>query len=177
MNKGNKVGLQSTKYTNYADSTLILSTYYSPIFIFWIPNFSLNLILQLWKSPQLFFSKPISFHPMKIPSFWPTHLMLPVSATFSDPVFVNSSFSFLVPLLNVPNLANAFLFNMKVWFLFFFFFDFWFFLKYNLFGLLWVEYKVHAYNREGLCALSFMDDHYPVRSAFSLLNQVFSPVL
>lgn len=35
-----------------------------------------------------------------------------------------------------------------------------------------VEYKVHAYNRNGLCALGFMDDHYPVRSAFSLLNQV-----
>ncbi|KAL4302241.1 hypothetical protein GQ457_10G017990 [Hibiscus cannabinus] len=34
------------------------------------------------------------------------------------------------------------------------------------------EYKVHAYNRNGLCALGFMDDHYPVRSAFSLLNQV-----
>ncbi|KAL9259031.1 VAMP-like protein [Drosera capensis] len=34
------------------------------------------------------------------------------------------------------------------------------------------EYKVHAYNRDGLCALGFMDDHYPVRSAFSLLNQV-----
>ncbi|XP_077218800.1 VAMP-like protein YKT61 [Tasmannia lanceolata] len=34
------------------------------------------------------------------------------------------------------------------------------------------EYKVHAYNRNGLCALAFMDDHYPVRSAFSLLNKV-----
>jgi len=34
------------------------------------------------------------------------------------------------------------------------------------------EYKVHAYNRNGLCALGFMDDHYPVRSAFSLLNVV-----
>ncbi|KAL8136355.1 hypothetical protein V2J09_002356 [Rumex salicifolius] len=34
------------------------------------------------------------------------------------------------------------------------------------------EYKVHAYNRGGLCALGFMDDHYPVRSAFSLLNKV-----
>ncbi|XP_074276740.1 VAMP-like protein YKT61 [Silene latifolia] len=34
------------------------------------------------------------------------------------------------------------------------------------------EYKVHAYNRGGLCALGFMDDHYPVRSSFSLLNQV-----
>jgi hypothetical protein len=37
---------------------------------------------------------------------------------------------------------------------------------------LFVEYKVHAYNRNGLCAVGFMDDHYPVRSAFSLLNQV-----
>ncbi|CAA6667645.1 unnamed protein product [Spirodela intermedia] len=34
------------------------------------------------------------------------------------------------------------------------------------------EYKVHCYNRNGLCALAFMDDHYPVRSAFSLLNKV-----
>ncbi|XP_057967688.1 VAMP-like protein YKT61 [Malania oleifera] len=34
------------------------------------------------------------------------------------------------------------------------------------------EYKVHSYNRNGICALGFMDDHYPVRSAFSLLNQV-----
>ncbi|XP_031378035.1 VAMP-like protein YKT61 isoform X1 [Punica granatum] len=34
------------------------------------------------------------------------------------------------------------------------------------------EYKVHSYNRNGLCALGFMDDHYPVRSAFSLLNQI-----
>ncbi|KAF9662775.1 hypothetical protein SADUNF_Sadunf18G0089300 [Salix dunnii] len=34
------------------------------------------------------------------------------------------------------------------------------------------EYKVHAYNRNGLCALGFMDDHYPVRSSFSLLDKV-----
>ncbi|KAL0345602.1 UNVERIFIED_CONTAM: VAMP-like protein YKT61 [Sesamum radiatum] len=34
------------------------------------------------------------------------------------------------------------------------------------------EYKVHSYNQNGLCALGFMDDHYPVRSAFSLLNKV-----
>lgn len=34
------------------------------------------------------------------------------------------------------------------------------------------EYKVHAYNVNGLCVLGFMDDHYPVRSAFSLLNMV-----
>ncbi|KAH7546204.1 hypothetical protein FEM48_Zijuj01G0175800 [Ziziphus jujuba var. spinosa] len=34
------------------------------------------------------------------------------------------------------------------------------------------EYKVHSYNRDGLCAVGFMDDNYPVRSAFSLLNQV-----
>nr|KJB07584.1 hypothetical protein B456_001G031200 [Gossypium raimondii] len=34
------------------------------------------------------------------------------------------------------------------------------------------EYKVHSYNRNGLCVIGFMDDHYPVRSAFSLLNQV-----
>ncbi|KAF3332016.1 VAMP-like protein YKT61 [Carex littledalei] len=34
------------------------------------------------------------------------------------------------------------------------------------------EYKVHSYNRNGLCAVAFMDDHYPIRSAFSLLNKV-----
>uniref|UniRef100_A0A2P2KN31 Uncharacterized protein MANES_06G039400 n=2 Tax=Rhizophora mucronata TaxID=61149 RepID=A0A2P2KN31_RHIMU len=34
------------------------------------------------------------------------------------------------------------------------------------------DYKVHAYNSNGLCALGFMDDHYPVRSAFSVLNKV-----
>ncbi|KAJ3677910.1 hypothetical protein LUZ60_001713 [Juncus effusus] len=34
------------------------------------------------------------------------------------------------------------------------------------------EYKVHSYNRNGLCVVSFMDDHYPIRSAFSLLNKV-----
>ncbi|KAG6515230.1 hypothetical protein ZIOFF_025615 [Zingiber officinale] len=34
------------------------------------------------------------------------------------------------------------------------------------------EYKVHSYNRHDLCALAFMDDHYPVRSAFALLNQI-----
>ncbi|KAG6739873.1 hypothetical protein POTOM_057491 [Populus tomentosa] len=36
----------------------------------------------------------------------------------------------------------------------------------------YAEYKVHAYNRNGLCALGFMDDHYPVRSSFSLLDKV-----
>ncbi|XP_062207564.1 VAMP-like protein YKT61 isoform X1 [Phragmites australis] len=34
------------------------------------------------------------------------------------------------------------------------------------------EYKVHSYNRNGLCVVAFMDDHYPVRSAFSVLNKV-----
>ncbi|KAL5996295.1 VAMP-like protein ykt61 [Asimina triloba] len=33
------------------------------------------------------------------------------------------------------------------------------------------EYKVHSYNQNGLCVLGFMDDHYPVRSAFSVLNK------
>ncbi|XP_071729596.1 VAMP-like protein YKT61 [Rutidosis leptorrhynchoides] len=33
-------------------------------------------------------------------------------------------------------------------------------------------YKVHSYNRNGLCVVGFMDDHYPVRSAFSVLNKV-----
>lgn len=40
------------------------------------------------------------------------------------------------------------------------------------FLFVFAEYKVHAYNRNGLCAVGFMDDHYPIRSAFSLLNQV-----
>ncbi|KAF0893607.1 hypothetical protein E2562_028021 [Oryza meyeriana var. granulata] len=34
------------------------------------------------------------------------------------------------------------------------------------------QYKVHCYNQNGLCATAFADDHYPVRSAFSLLNTV-----
>ncbi|KAK1317636.1 VAMP-like protein YKT61 [Acorus calamus] len=34
------------------------------------------------------------------------------------------------------------------------------------------QYKVHAYNRNGLCVLAFMDDHYPMRSAFFLLNKI-----
>ncbi|KAL7237583.1 hypothetical protein ACSBR2_003813 [Camellia fascicularis] len=34
------------------------------------------------------------------------------------------------------------------------------------------EYKVHSYSRNGLCTVGFMDDHYPVRSAFSLLKKV-----
>ncbi|KAL6502527.1 VAMP-like protein ykt61 [Orobanche hederae] len=34
------------------------------------------------------------------------------------------------------------------------------------------EYMVHSYNRNDLCVLGFMDTHYPVRSAFSLLNKV-----
>lgn len=50
-----------------------------------------------------------------------------------------------------------------------FFFD----LTKSCFLVCWLtEYKVHSYNRNGLCVLGFMDDHYPVRSAFSLLNQV-----
>ncbi|KAK4762043.1 hypothetical protein SAY87_029927 [Trapa incisa] len=39
------------------------------------------------------------------------------------------------------------------------------------------EYKVHSYNRNDLCTVGFMDDHYPVRSAFSLLNQVLDEYL
>ena len=31
---------------------------------------------------------------------------------------------------------------------------------------------MHSYNRNGLCVVGFMDDHYPVRSAFSVLNKV-----
>ncbi|KAH7841982.1 hypothetical protein Vadar_000171 [Vaccinium darrowii] len=34
------------------------------------------------------------------------------------------------------------------------------------------EYKVHSYNRNGLCVVGFMDDHYPVQSALCLLIQV-----
>eukprot|EP00252_Welwitschia_mirabilis_P002188 TRINITY_DN12090_c0_g1_i2.p1 TRINITY_DN12090_c0_g1~~TRINITY_DN12090_c0_g1_i2.p1 ORF type:complete len:233 (-),score=35.72 TRINITY_DN12090_c0_g1_i2:312-1010(-) len=33
------------------------------------------------------------------------------------------------------------------------------------------EYKVHCYNKNGLCVVAFMDHHYPVRSAFSLINK------
>lgn len=44
--------------------------------------------------------------------------------------------------------------------------------KANIYFFNAIEYKVHSYNRNGLCALGFMDDPYPVRSAFSLLNQV-----
>ncbi|CAL5402104.1 unnamed protein product [Camellia sinensis] len=36
------------------------------------------------------------------------------------------------------------------------------------------KYKVHSYNRNGLCTVGFMDDHYPVRTAFSLLNKILS---
>jgi len=36
------------------------------------------------------------------------------------------------------------------------------------------EYKVHSHNRNGLCAVAFMDDHYLVLSAFSLLNMVLT---
>ncbi|MCL7025895.1 hypothetical protein MKW94_029708 [Papaver nudicaule] len=39
-------------------------------------------------------------------------------------------------------------------------------------SLFLLEYKVHSYNRNGLCALGFTDDHYPVRSAFYFLNKV-----
>eukprot|EP00252_Welwitschia_mirabilis_P002187 TRINITY_DN12090_c0_g1_i1.p1 TRINITY_DN12090_c0_g1~~TRINITY_DN12090_c0_g1_i1.p1 ORF type:complete len:203 (-),score=35.00 TRINITY_DN12090_c0_g1_i1:312-920(-) len=34
------------------------------------------------------------------------------------------------------------------------------------------EYKVHCYNKNGLCVVAFMDHHYPVRSAFSLINKI-----
>nr|DAD28950.1 TPA_asm: hypothetical protein HUJ06_030418 [Nelumbo nucifera] len=43
---------------------------------------------------------------------------------------------------------------------------------YSFYVFVFLEYKVHAYNRNGLCAVGFMDDHYPVRSAFSVLNKV-----
>ncbi|KAM3336278.1 hypothetical protein ACQJBY_030329 [Aegilops geniculata] len=39
------------------------------------------------------------------------------------------------------------------------------------------EYKVHCYNQGGLCAVAFTDDHYPVRSAFSLLGKVLEEYL
>jgi synaptobrevin family protein YKT6 len=34
------------------------------------------------------------------------------------------------------------------------------------------EYKVHCYNPNGLCAVMFTDDHYPNRSAHSILVKV-----
>ncbi|KAI3507396.1 hypothetical protein L1887_22381 [Cichorium endivia] len=33
-------------------------------------------------------------------------------------------------------------------------------------------WSVHSYNTNGLCVVGFIDDHYPVRSAFSILNKV-----
>ncbi|KAI5014119.1 hypothetical protein ZWY2020_055509 [Hordeum vulgare] len=39
------------------------------------------------------------------------------------------------------------------------------------------QYKVHCYNQGGLCAVAFTDDHYPVRSAFSLLGKVLEDYL
>lgn len=36
---------------------------------------------------------------------------------------------------------------------------------------------MHCYNQNGLCAIAFTDDHYPVRSAFSLLNTVTNPYM
>ncbi|MCO5573597.1 hypothetical protein L7F22_027369 [Adiantum nelumboides] len=34
------------------------------------------------------------------------------------------------------------------------------------------EYMVHAYNRNGLCGVVFVDAQYPMRSAFSVLTKV-----
>lgn len=34
------------------------------------------------------------------------------------------------------------------------------------------EYMVHCYNKNGLFGVAFMDNHYPVRSAFSVINKV-----
>ncbi|GLJ11992.1 hypothetical protein SUGI_0181590 [Cryptomeria japonica] len=34
------------------------------------------------------------------------------------------------------------------------------------------DYLVHCYNKNGLCGVAFMDNHYPVRSAFSVINKV-----
>ncbi|KAJ7516321.1 hypothetical protein O6H91_22G053500 [Diphasiastrum complanatum] len=34
------------------------------------------------------------------------------------------------------------------------------------------EYVVYCYNRNGLCGLVFADKHYPMRSAFSVVNKV-----
>ncbi|KAJ7517838.1 hypothetical protein O6H91_21G041800 [Diphasiastrum complanatum] len=34
------------------------------------------------------------------------------------------------------------------------------------------EYVVYCYNRNGLCGLAFTDKHYPMRSAFSVVNKV-----
>nr|GMD85261.1 VAMP-like protein YKT61 [Ipomoea batatas] len=38
--------------------------------------------------------------------------------------------------------------------------------KANIYFFNAIEYKVHSYNRNSLCALGFMDDPYPIRSAF-----------
>ena len=47
------------------------------------------------------------------------------------------------------------------------------FKVYNWTWCVWaIDEVVHSYNRNGLCAVGFMDDRYPVRSAFSLLDQV-----
>lgn len=34
------------------------------------------------------------------------------------------------------------------------------------------EYMVHAYNRNGLCGVAFVDTQYPMRSAFSVVSKV-----
>ncbi|KAI5083500.1 hypothetical protein GOP47_0003243 [Adiantum capillus-veneris] len=34
------------------------------------------------------------------------------------------------------------------------------------------EYMVHAYNRNGLCGVAFVDAQYPMRSAFSVVSKV-----
>ncbi|KAK1318072.1 VAMP-like protein YKT61 [Acorus calamus] len=39
------------------------------------------------------------------------------------------------------------------------------------------KYKVHTFNRNELCALALMDDHYPTRSVFALLNKATLYVL
>uniref|UniRef100_A0A0D9VAN6 Uncharacterized protein n=1 Tax=Leersia perrieri TaxID=77586 RepID=A0A0D9VAN6_9ORYZ len=41
----------------------------------------------------------------------------------------------------------------------------------NLIRFPFSQYKAHCYKKQnGLCAIAFTDDHYPVRSAFSILN-------
>ena len=84
----------------------------------------------------------------------------------------NSLCSWDEPWPNEPHLPSANLSSIKVAPSFFFSFPCFSFFFDIILILFVLEYKVHSYNRNGLCALGFMDDNYPVRSAFSLLNKV-----
>ncbi|KAF7154198.1 hypothetical protein RHSIM_Rhsim01G0044100 [Rhododendron simsii] len=89
--------------------------------------------------------------------------MSATSATSSGPASGNSSSSSAGPLPNGPHLASVNPSNTKMHLEV---------ANVSLFVRGFTEYKVHSYSRNGLCVVGFMDDHYPVRSAFSLLNQL-----